>query len=65
MARSLVFVSGNIKKTEEFVAIMGKSFPHKVNCCVLHVYLMCRFDCLIFTVLHHHMLLSEKDWRTA
>lgn len=31
MARSLVFVSGNKKKTEEFVAIMGKSFPYKVE----------------------------------
>jgi len=40
MARSIVFVTGNVKKTEEFVAIMGKSFPHKVNCCVLHAYLM-------------------------
>lgn len=31
MARPIVFVTSNIKKTEEFVAIMGKSFPHKVE----------------------------------
>jgi hypothetical protein len=41
MARPIVFVTGNVKKTEEFVAIMGKSFPRKVNCYLLHAYFMC------------------------
>lgn len=31
MARPIVFVTGNIKKAEEFVAILGKSFPHMVE----------------------------------
>ncbi|XP_069674721.1 inosine triphosphate pyrophosphatase isoform X1 [Periplaneta americana] len=31
MARPIVFVTGNAKKVEEFVAILGKSFPYEVE----------------------------------
>jgi hypothetical protein len=31
MVRPIVFVTGNAKKVEEFVAILGKSFPYTVN----------------------------------
>lgn len=30
MARPIVFVTGNVKKLEEVVQILGKTFPHKV-----------------------------------
>ena len=30
MAKPIVFVTGNAKKLEEVVQILGKSFPHKV-----------------------------------
>lgn len=40
MVRPIVFVTGNAKKVEEFVAILGKSFPYTVNLhtwCLLYV----------------------------
>jgi inosine triphosphate pyrophosphatase len=30
MSKTITFVTGNAKKLEEFVAILGNSFPHKV-----------------------------------
>jgi inosine triphosphate pyrophosphatase len=30
MSKTITFVTGNAKKLEEFVAILGNNFPHKV-----------------------------------
>jgi hypothetical protein len=30
MSKTITFVTGNAKKLEEFVAILGNSFPHRV-----------------------------------
>ena len=30
-SKTITFVTGNKKKLEEFVAILGNNFPHKVN----------------------------------
>ena len=30
MSKTITFVTGNAKKLEEFVAILGQSFPHRV-----------------------------------
>ena len=31
MSRTITFVTGNAKKLEEFVAILGNNFPYKVG----------------------------------
>ena len=31
MSKTITFVTGNAKKLEEFVAILGNNFPHKVG----------------------------------
>jgi hypothetical protein len=31
MSKTITFVTGNAKKLEEFVAILGNGFPHKVS----------------------------------
>jgi branched-subunit amino acid transport protein AzlD len=36
MARPIVFVTSNSKKVEEFVAILGKTFPCMVSWLFLH-----------------------------
>ena len=30
LSKTITFVTGNAKKLEEFIAILGTSFPHKV-----------------------------------
>jgi inosine/xanthosine triphosphate pyrophosphatase family protein len=50
MVRPIVFVTGNAKKIEEFVAILGKSFLHMVN---LHTW------CLLNIVL---VVINAEEW---
>ena len=38
MSKTLVFVTGNAKKLEEVVRILGKDFPYKVMPFAEHVY---------------------------
>lgn len=33
MSKTIIFVTGNARKLEEVVQILGKGFPYKVNIC--------------------------------